>query len=107
MIDEATLTRRLEWNDARAFEGSRVELFQDETPGAAPLALAVVSVTQRAAPRGASQFSIVFRGPREPLLSQRTYRLRHATLGEFAFFITPIAQAGDKTDYEACFSHAA
>jgi hypothetical protein len=107
MIDQAILARRLEWSDARAFESARIELFLDDAPGTPALPLAVVSVTQRAAPRGASQFSIVFRGPREPLLSQRTYRIRHATLGEFAFFITPIAQAGDKTDYEACFAHAA
>lgn len=107
MIDNTLLSRRLTWTDACAFEGTRVELFPDETPGAAPIVLAVASVTQRPAPRGASQFSIVFRGPVEPLLSQRTYRLRHATLGDFALFITPVAKAGGSIDYEACFDHAA
>lgn len=106
MIDQALLSRRLDWNDARAFEGARVEIFPDETPGTAPIVLAVAAVTQRAAPRGSSQFSIVFRGPSEPLLSQRTYRLRHATLGDFALFITPVAKAGGAVDYEACFAHA-
>src|SRR5258708_13395251 len=37
--------------------------------------------------------SLVFRGPRQPQLSQRTYRVRHAQLGDYAIFITPIAQS--------------
>jgi hypothetical protein len=107
MLDDALLSRKLEWNDARAFEGASVELFVDETPDAAPMVMSVKSVTQSPAARGASQFAIVFRGPREPLLGQRIYRIRHGALGEFAFFITPIVQSAAGTDYEACFAHVA
>ena len=106
MIDDALYSRRLSWDDARSFEKSRVEFFVSEEPEALPQPLEVVSVAERPTTAG-RQFAIVFRGPREPLLAQRTYRVRHPGLGDFAIFVTPIAQTADATDYEACFSHVA
>lgn len=49
-------------------------------------------------------FSIVFRGPVEPVLPQRIYRLEHAELGELELFLVPIAQDADGTRYEAVFA---
>ncbi len=48
-------------------------------------------------------FSIVFRGPREPVLPQQTYQVEHAALGSFELFLVPIGpdQAGMR--YEAVF----
>jgi hypothetical protein len=48
-------------------------------------------------------FSIVFRGPREPVLPQRTYQVEHTAIGEFELFLVPIGldQAGMR--YEAVF----
>ncbi len=104
MIDDTLYSRRLSWDDARAFEAIRVDFFDSEEPGAVPLTLEVASVTERPAAAG-HQFAIVFRGPREPLLAQRTYRVRHPVLGDFAIFVTPIGQTAQSTHYEACFSH--
>jgi hypothetical protein len=105
MLDDNLLRRRLTWEDARAFEKSKVEFFPSDEPGGAPLALDVVSVRERPPVVGAHQFSIIFRGPREPLLPQRTYRVRHPSLGDYALFVTAVGQSAASTDYEACFSH--
>ena len=49
-------------------------------------------------------FSLVFRGPREPVLPQRTYPLSHEGLGRLEIFLVPIAQDDDGTRYQAIFS---
>jgi hypothetical protein len=49
-------------------------------------------------------FTIVFRGPREPLLNQAIYRFEHDEMGEFNLFIVPIRQDEDNTFYEAVFN---
>lgn len=49
-------------------------------------------------------FSLVFLGPREPVLPQRTYPLAHDELGELEVFLVPIAQDDDGTRYEAVFT---
>lgn len=103
---EDLFARRLTWDDARAFAGASVGFLAVDEPGAPAVPLRVVAVTERPPVAGSHQFSITFRGPREPLLPQRTYRARHPALGDFAIFITAIGQSADATDYEACFAHA-
>ena len=49
-------------------------------------------------------FSIVFLGPRDPVLPQRIYSLAHDELGELEVFLVPIAQGADGTRYEAIFT---
>lgn len=49
-------------------------------------------------------FSLVFRGPVEPVLPQRIYRLEHPELGELELFLVPVAQDADGTRYEAVFA---
>jgi hypothetical protein len=48
-------------------------------------------------------FSIVFRGPPEPILPQQIYRFEHADLGAFDIFIVPIGLDGTGMQYEAVF----
>jgi hypothetical protein len=48
-------------------------------------------------------FSIVFRGPQNPLLPQRTYRVEHENLGAFELFLVPIGPDGEGMRYEAVF----
>lgn len=50
------------------------------------------------------RFAIVFRGPREPLLDQGTYRFEHDEMGEFILFMVPLRQDDNGTFYEACFN---
>src|SRR4051794_6557449 len=52
---------------------------------------------------GRSPFSIVFRGPLEPVLPQRIYGFRNDTLGSFELFIVPIGADDDGIRYEAVF----
>ncbi len=102
---EELLSKRLRWDDAKALSGETLELFPlDSGPDRIPLT--VVEVTARASSDAMLQFSILLRGPADPVLAQRTYRFRHARLGDYAFFVTAVARSAAGTDYEACFSHA-
>jgi hypothetical protein len=53
---------------------------------------------------GRSPFSIVFRGPLEPVLPQRIYTFRNERLGSFELFIVPIGRDDGGMRYEAVFS---
>ena len=80
-------------------------------PGAC-LELALVEATdlttedQRnsSAPPRRGQFSIVFRGPRTPILPQRIYRVAHPEIGDFDLFVVPIGPDGQGMRYEAVFA---
>ena len=49
------------------------------------------------------QFSVLFTGPKEPLLNQGTYRFEHAAMGSFDLFIVPISSDEGGTVYEVVF----
>ncbi len=51
------------------------------------------------------RFSLYFRGPRDMLLPQRTYRIEHERMGEMDIFLVPIAQDANGFRYEAVFSY--
>lgn len=53
---------------------------------------------------GRIPFSLVFVGPREPLLPQRIYPCRHEELGDFELFLVPIDSDSSGTRYEAVFT---
>ena len=48
-------------------------------------------------------FSLLFRGPRTPILPQRTYSLAHAQIGSFDLFLVPIGPDALGMRYEAVF----
>lgn len=54
--------------------------------------------------RAASGFALVFRGPVEPLLPQRIYRLAHDELADMDIFIVPIGRDESGVRYEAVFT---
>jgi hypothetical protein len=49
-------------------------------------------------------FSIVFRGPRAPILRQRIYRVEHDRMGALDIFLVPIGPDAEGLRYEAVFS---
>jgi hypothetical protein len=49
-------------------------------------------------------FSLVFRGPRDPILPQRIYRLENPALGTLEIFIVPVGRDDAGTRYEAVFA---
>jgi hypothetical protein len=68
--------------------------------------LELVEVSDRSTGRQIG-FSLVFRGPRQPLLPQQIYRVEHDRLGPFDLFIVPIEQNADGSSYEAIVNRVA
>jgi hypothetical protein len=48
-------------------------------------------------------FTVLFRGPAQPLLPQRIYHVEHESVGAMEIFIVPVGQDGSGTTYEAVF----
>jgi len=53
---------------------------------------------------GRAPFSILFRGPADPILPQGTYSIEHATLGRFDLFLVPLTPDDHGARYEAVFA---
>jgi len=49
-------------------------------------------------------FSLLFRGPQQPLLAQQIYSFEHDRLGRFDLFIVPVKQDTHGVYYEAVFN---
>jgi hypothetical protein len=49
-------------------------------------------------------FSLVFRGPALPALTQGMYWLRHPVLGSLCLFLVPISGDSQQREYEAVFN---
>lgn len=75
--------------------------------GAGSVELRLVSAEVRdSAPRGPdgwTPFNLFFVGPVDPVLEQRTHRLRHETVGTHDVFLVPIGRDTEGTRYEAVF----
>src|SRR3712207_4628892 len=79
-------------------------LFRIQHDAAHEVAMELIAVTDIRMSPYQESFSLVFRGPSEPLLVQRTYRIRHDMIGTFDLFLVSIRQAKDGLYYEACFN---
>ena len=49
-------------------------------------------------------FSLLFRGPAEPLLEQQIYKMSHAEMGALELFEVPVGQEEAGTLYEVVFT---
>jgi Domain of unknown function (DUF6916) len=56
------------------------------------------------APTKRRPFSLIFRGPRDPILPQQTYPIAHPELGRFDLFVVPVGRDRAGTRYEAVFT---
>ncbi len=67
-----------------------------------------LELTEARGERGGSErrqpFSLLFRGPAEPVLVQRIWRLEHSELGALEIFLVPIGGDDKGMRYEAVFS---
>jgi hypothetical protein len=86
--------------------GSRFRVAPDSEP---ELEVELVEVKSLGAPRpgdpGAREpFSLIFRGPVDRALPQRTYRMEHATLGAMDIFIVPVGPDEVGMRYQAIFA---
>ena len=55
-------------------------------------------------PGGRQPFSLIFRGPREPVLPQAIYALAARHLGALEIFVVPIARNAEGVSYQAIFT---
>jgi hypothetical protein len=63
------------------------------------------ALSRRAKDADNEKFSLLFKGPRQQLLAQETYRFRHAALGEWRMFIVPVLSKSQRHYvYEAIFN---
>jgi hypothetical protein len=80
--------------------GNSFRVYPDDS---STLDLELVSATELGDGSG-RPFSIVFRGPRDALLPQRTCRMEHEEIGAFDIFLVPIGPVEDGLLYEAIFN---
>ena len=71
--------------------------------GPATIGLKLVEALDGSTPRNI-RFSLVFRGPQEPLLPQQIYAFEHDKLGRFDLFIVPVKRDANGLYYEAVFN---
>jgi len=67
--------------------------FDVERPDGAHVAVELVGATEL--PGRGECFSLIFRGPSDASLDQRTYRVEHASLGDFPLFLVPLGPTAD------------
>jgi hypothetical protein len=70
------------------------------------LQVKLIEVKSRPAPPGFEQFSLLFQGTAEPLLSQGTYIFAHADIGELPLFAVPVGKGLAGVQYEVCISRS-
>jgi hypothetical protein len=63
-----------------------------------------LSLRTKAPGPGRVPFSLVFLGPKGPVLAQSIYPLENETLGRLEIFIVPIGADADGVKYEAIFN---
>ena len=86
------------------FAGRVGQEFRVEVDAATIIATTLTAATAHGDGRVAAGFSLVFTGPIEPVLPQRTYRLAHDELGDLEIFIVPIGRDDAGVRYEAVFN---
>lgn len=95
---------RLTHDDFQPYLNSSFEMTADPT---SPVVLTLVDIRplgSKGEPDRRRAFSLLFRGPREPLLSQRMYPLRHPRMGRMEVFLVPLGPDEKGMRYEAVFA---
>ena len=77
---------------------TRFKISADDVPA---VEFELAEVDEPKAPAHVELFTLIFRGPRAPVLPQKIYRVEHATLGGFDLFLTAVAADQQGTAYEA------
>ena len=100
-----------QWLTFEMFEGRIGEQFAVSADGVAAVPMELAEATESTEPGGAGpqgqqrlQFSLVFRGPLEPVLQQAIYGLDHDALGHLDLFLVPIGPAEGAMRYHAAFA---
>ena len=81
---------------------TKFRILDKETPTVIEAQL--VEVEERRSSEKIQQFTLLFKGPNEPLLPQKIYSIEHGSMGDFDLFIVPVAADETSVSYEAVFS---
>jgi hypothetical protein len=82
--------------------GQRFEL-RGDSAGHWAADLVEASQTEGQAFQGRQPFTLMFRGPTQPVLPQSTYRVSSPHLPAMDIFLVPVSAAADGVRYEAVF----
>lgn len=63
-----------------------------------------LGVKKKKGEEGRRPFSVIFRGPPQPILPQQIYQLTHDTMGTLELFLVPVGQDKHGIQYEALFT---
>ena len=86
------------------FEPHLEQVFKVDGDVPHPLDLTLVEVNERGNEE-IEHFSIIFRGPKEPVAPQKTYKMTHPAMGEFRLFLVPIVYGKqDGMYYQSIFN---
>jgi hypothetical protein len=94
----------LENLNLKAFAEHLQTTFQTQMEDGRAVELLMVSAKDSGTTDRQEQFSIVFRGPLDVFLDQRTYELKHPQMGELALLLVPIKRDQEGFYYEASFN---
>ena len=78
--------------------------FQASAEDMKTVELEMVSAADKGSGPREEQFSIIFRGPLDAFLEQRTYKMEHPRMGTFDLFLVPINMDNEGFYYEASFA---
>ena len=87
--------------------GARFAASPGDGDGDGDVALVLYRVEDREAAPGNEAYAVYFRGPVDKVLAQQTVRLDGPEMATMTVFLVPVAQVGDRIEYEACFHHLA
>ena len=79
----------------------------DNAAAASPqseLPLTMTTIRSTSAPPNFEQYSMLFIGPMDPVMSHGIYRFRHDVIGEIPLFMVPVGRDEEGTQYEVCVS---
>jgi len=95
----------LETFTVETFAGREGQAFEVRA-GDQQYTLALESVTPTGMPVEGRRraFSLLFLGPEDVILPQRTYEMTHEDLGTFDLFIVPVGRTPQGVQYEAIFT---
>jgi hypothetical protein len=94
-----------DWTRASAalFRPHVTTSFSTRSEDGSPTTLVLDRVDERPCRPDIEQFALIFNGP-AAAVAYGVYTVRHAALGEFDIFLSPVRASGDRTSYEACVS---
>jgi len=87
------------------FAGCLNDKFHVVGEHAGRLNLELIQVSQEQTTQQQRIFSLLFRGPADKFIPQRTYKLKHRRLGETEIFLVPVGQDKEGFQYQAVFNH--